>query len=546
MRRTSRVALGIAAPERRERRSRRHWLVLTFALLALAVLMVAGAVALAAGLTSSVMNAIPDIDPLRQREPSTTTLVYDRHGKLIARLHGATDRVKVASDQIPRRLKQATVAIEDERFYDHSGVDLQAIGRALVVNLQSGGVAEGGSTITQQYVKNVYVGSAESLQRKLREAAVAYQLERRWSKDRILTAYLNTIYYGRGAYGVEAAARTYFRRHVWQLGLAQSALLAALPKFPSRYDPVKDPEVAKERRDLVLKRMRAQGYISAAQLRRAKRAPLRVRRGKPRDQRAGADYFVEYVTRQLIRRYGAAQTYGGGLRVHTTIDMRMQRAARKALVETLPPGPAGALVSVDPRNGSIRAMVASTDWRRAKFNLAWQARRQPGSVMKVFALTAAVAQGIDPESTYYVSQPLHIWNGPYSDPPYWDVATYSHSYAGRINLVDATLQSDNTVYAQLAMDLGPRRVAAMARRLGINTRLRPYKSLVLGTEVLNPQGGLPERPRGAGEQAGEAGHPGRGCLRRRQDPAAEREAGDGCEHARLLRGHGGGKDGHHV
>lgn len=481
-----------------------RWLA---AAVVMAALMGTAIVAGMVGVILGVTHEMPALASMQARPLGRTTFIYDRNGHVIARLHGATNRVVVNSERIPALLKQATVAIEDKRFYRHHGVDPEGIARAALADLRAGRIVEGGSTITEQYVKNVYTGGERTVARKLHEALLAWQLEDRWSKDQILTAYLNTVYYGGGSYGVQAAAQTYFHRDVSKLSLSQCALLAALTRFPSEYSPLLRPAAALQRRNLVLAAMRDQGYISARRCEIASRAPLGVSERPPAAVDRPAGYFVEYVVRELQRRFGADVTYEGGLRVYTSIDMRMQRAAITALKSTLPPGPAGALVAIDPRNGQIRAMVASTDWRKDKFNLAWQATRQLGSVMKPFALAAAVEMGLDPETTYYVSRPLHIDMGPNADPPYWDVATYGHTYSGSINLVRATLQSDNTVYAQLALDIGPSRIVDMAHRMGITSRLRPFPSLVLGTESVNPlevadayatfaSGGVHHPPRG--------------------------------------------------
>jgi penicillin-binding protein 1A len=355
-----------------------------------------------------------------------------------------------------------------------------------VANFRAGRIVQGGSTISQQYIKNVYLGDDQSLARKVEEALLAYQLEARWSKDRILTAYLNTVYYGQGAYGVQAAAQTYFHRNVWQLSLAQCAQLAALPRDPTAYSPLYAPEAARARRNLVLSRMAREGYISAAQRRRAATASPRVHASAPAHHTADTAYFLDYLTRELTRRYGTRAVFEGGLRVYSSLDLRMQRAALRALRETLPPGPAGALVSIAARSGYIRAMATTADHKVSKFNLATQSRRQLGSAMKPFALAAAVAQGADPQSTYYVSAPQHLYLGPDQEPAYWDVATYSHTYSGPIDLEQATWQSDNTVYAQLAMDLGPDKIASVARRMGITSPIPALPSIVLGTASVNP------------------------------------------------------------
>ncbi len=322
-------------------------------------------------------------------------------------------------------LKEATVAVEDRRFYEHHGVDFQGIARAALADLRAGRIVQGGSTITEQYVKNAYLDGDATIARKVHEAVLAWELEDRWSKDRILTAYLNTVYYGAGAYGVEAAAQTYFHRHVWQLSLPQCALLAALPKFPAGYSPIYDARGARTRRNLVLSLMVSQGDISPRRAARASATRLRVHARPPLAERGPAAYFLDYVVQRLVTRYGTRQTFEGGLRVYTTLDMRMQVDAIKAMKGILPAGPAGALVSIDPATGFIRAMATTSEWRTTKFDLAWQAHRQLGSAMKPFALVAAVEAGANPATTYYTSRPLHIYLGPGSVPPFWDVATFS-------------------------------------------------------------------------------------------------------------------------
>ncbi len=441
-----------------------------------------GAAAMA-GAVLAVSRGTPPLATLQARPQSQDTVLYDSSGAVIARLHGVINRVIVPSAAIPETMKDATVAIEDRRFYEHHGVDFIAVARAAITDLLSGHIVQGASTITEQYVKNAYLGRESGFLRKIREGVLAWELEDSWSKDRILTAYLNTVYYGDGAYGVQAAAQTYFHENVSQLTLAQSALLAGLPQDPAGYSPVYDPADALARRNLVLAAMRSQGYISAAQEAAALRLKVTVFASPPPSQNGPAEYFVQYVIDQLIKRYGVSEALDGGLKVYTTLDRRMQHDALAAMKETLPAGPAGALVSIDPATGFIRAMTTTLDWTTTKFDLAWQAQRQLGSAMKPFALAAAVEEGANPATTYYTSQPLSI---PLPFGQIWNVSTFSNTYAGTINLVQATWQSDNTVYAQLALDLGPQKIVAVAHAMGITSHLAPYPSIVLGTEVVNP------------------------------------------------------------
>ncbi len=458
--------------------------------LVLLLLAVAG-LAAGAGVLYALTRNLPSLDELQRRRNPVNTVIYDREGQVIAELHGAENRVLVKSDQIAEVMKQATVAVEDQRFYEHHGIDLWGIARATFENLKAGAVVQGGSTITAQYVKNAYVGGERSVARKLREAVLAWQLENRWSKDKILTEYLNTVYFGAGAYGVEAASRTYFHKSAAKLTLKEAALLAALIRLPSRYSPTTDRAQARQRRDLVLDLMAEQGYITQQRADATKQKKLGVFKEPPDPNNDDAAYFVDYVTRQLIKKYGAAQTFNGGLRVHTSIDLDWQKAALQAIDSTIGGldfggwSPSGAMVAVDPETGYIRAMVGGSDFSRQKFNLAWQSTRQAGSAMKTFVLTAAVEMGMNPATTYYVSHsPTIIPMGPGAAP--WVVNTYDHSSAGRITVTQATIRSDNSVYAQLCMDTGPENVVATAQKMGITSPLAAVPSITLGTEAVNP------------------------------------------------------------
>ena len=460
---------------------RLRWIVL--GVFFVAVFFIVAAVRLA-GPVLDLARGTPALSSLLQRVPAQTTLIFDSRGRLIAQLHGAIDRVDVSSAQIPAYLKQATIAVEDKRFYsDYHGIDLRALARAALADLAAGRAVQGASTITEQYVKNAYLSDADTLSRKVQEAILAWELTDRWSKDRILTAYLNTVYYGDGAYGVQAAAETYFHKNVLRLTLAQAALLAGLPQAPSAYSPIYDPEDALARRNVVLADMAAQSYITPAQELRAEKTKLRVFRTVPPGVLPTAAWFVDYVEAQLVARYGARETFEGGLRVYTSLDLRMQHDALAAMKGILPAGPAGALVSIDPATGFIRTMTSTLDPTKIQFDLAFQAHRQLGSAMKPFALTAAIEEGANPATTYYASMPVSI---PLPFGQIWNVTTFSHTYSGPINLVQATWQSDNTVYAQLAMDVGPANIVRVAHAAGIESPLKPYPSIVLGTEAVSP------------------------------------------------------------
>jgi penicillin-binding protein 1A len=451
----------------------------------LLILFVLGTLSFTFGLVTSVASEIPSLDPARLQQREVDGYVYDRKGeRILAVLRGRQSRILVPSRKISNRMKLAIVAIEDKRFYEHRGVDVHGIMRAIWQDVRHKSVVEGGSTITQQFVKNTYVKSQRSIGRKLKEAALAWQLEQRWSKDRILTAYLNTIYFGNGTYGVQQAALTYFHHGADKLGWAEAALLAGIPSDPSRYDPVANPKAARERRDTVLKAMLDQSDITYGQYASAVRAKL----PRPEDvhlsgERGPAPYFTNYVQQQLIDRYGSGRVFGGGLRVTTTIDLNLQRFARQAITKwlTKPDGPSAALVAVDPRDGSVLAMIGGNSYRKSQFNLAVQGERQPGSSFKPFVLATALKDGISPDSDFE-SGPVQI---PLGD-KVWYVHNYENSDLGRISLATATEVSDNTVYAQLTQLVGPGAIARTARRLGITSPLKSYFAIGLGAEAVNP------------------------------------------------------------
>ncbi len=416
------------------------------------------------------------------------SFVYAADGSLLGSIPAERNRQPVPLSRISPWMAKATIAIEDRRFYEHGGVDYEGILRAAWRDLNEGRVVEGGSTITQQLIRNLYPVSRErTFERKVKEACLAIKLNANWSKNRILAAWMNQVYFGNHAYGVEAAAQTYFSRPAKSLSLLQAALLAGLPQAPSLYDPLARPEAALTRRDDVLRAMWEKGDISGDQLRVALLdRDLYLEPGRLYT-RIREPYFFSYVRDQLIAAYGVETVQSGGLSVYTTIDPAFQRAARQAIKDTLyeKEDPAAALVSINPANGAIRAMTAVYPGRRRnQFNLVSQARRQAGSTFKTFVLTAAVAQGINPATATYVSAPFRYQ--PYPEVPAWDVSTYSHSYSGQISVQQATLASDNTVYAQLTLDVGPEEVARMAQRLGVKTPLEPVPSIGLGALSVSP------------------------------------------------------------
>jgi penicillin-binding protein 1A len=466
--------LGVSR-KRRPRRRRRTLVVFALAIpLALLALTAAGG--------AVYFGSSCDLNSLRPVRQADSSLVYGANGSLIGVLPAVENRTAVLRDAISPWMAKATVAIEDRRFYDHGGIDPTAIVRAFVADVSAGHIVQGGSTITQELVRNLYLTRGQTLRRKVVEACLAIKLSRAWSKDRILTAYLNDVYYGNHAYGIEAAAETYFSVPAARLTLDQSALLAGLPQAPSYYDPLDNPSAALARRDEVLYALRRSGDITAAQYGAA--VHDRSLRLRPSPAYASAEpYFVGYVENLLQQEYGAATVRAGGLRIYTTIRPRLQRAAVHALSQVLYArgDPAGAIVSLDPATGGIRAMAAVTPATPGnQFNLATSAERQAGSTFKPIVLAAAVADGMNPWATRYLSAPF------YDALLRWRVRTYDDTYAGPESVAAGTIHSDNTVYARLALDLGPQAIAGMAEKLGVRSELQATPSLALGSAAVTP------------------------------------------------------------
>ena len=444
--------------------------------------------------TGAALSAGCDLSTLRPVQIGQNSFVYAADGSLLGSIPAERNREPVTLGHMGPWLARATVAVEDRRFYEHGGVDYVGIARALWRDVSAGKVVQGGSTITQQLVRNLYIGRERTFKRKLKEACLAIKLSDRWSKDRILEEYLNTVYYGNHAYGAEAAAETYFSKHASELTLRQAALLAGLPQAPSIYDPFHDPQAAIERRNEVLRTMLATDAITPAQYRSATlSSALNLEPGSIYT-RIREPYFFSYVIDELERVYGANTVREGGLRVYTTIEPRLQRAANKAIRDTLylKNDPAAAVVSVVPGTGAIRAMTAVIPGNTTnQFNLAAQSTRQAGSTFKAFVLASAIEQGIDPDTTYYDSAPFTCVTSPWCAGDYaahkpWQVSTYDHSYIGWTSITHATLRSDNTVYAQLTLDVGPDRVWRMATRLGVHLTQPPVASIGLGPLSVSP------------------------------------------------------------
>jgi 1A family penicillin-binding protein len=430
-----------------------------------------------------------------------TSIIYDTTGRFITALHAGEDRTLIGIEQIPGIARDAVIAAEDERFYHHHGVDAKAVARAAVRNVATGHVVEGASTITEQLVKNTIGTDDRTLTRKIREAEMAYELEDRYSKDQILEMYLNTVYFGQGAHGIQSAAKTYFSISASKLTLEQSALLAALIRSPSSSDPVYHPDVALHRRNLVLRRMRDLHMIETATYARtsSKDLGLDLYQASPRYP---APYFVDYVKRWFLSdpQFGATpqqrydRLFKGGLRIYTTVDLRLQRYAEQAVRSILAykKDPYGAMTVIDPRTGAIKAMVGGRDFfskkdRFAQLNLATGGAtgRSAGSSFKTFALVAALSKGISPRQIYQAPPHIDIRLPRGYQPPVWPVDNYDGEGHGSMTLEQATINSVNTVYAQLIMQIGPQGVADMAHQMGITRKLRAVPSAVLGTNEVD-------------------------------------------------------------
>ncbi|MBN1299448.1 MAG: PBP1A family penicillin-binding protein [Actinobacteria bacterium] len=463
--------------------------------LAFAVFFVAGAAGfftaaggVLMGLSSAVaafVDELPKLEEYTPLENALTSKIYAADGTLIATFHGEENREIVSLETIPKNLVNAVISIEDERFYKHNGVDIEGIARAFVINLQAGEIEEGASTITQQVITSIYIPQGKKVvtyDRKIREAVLAYQLEKYFTKQEILEMYLNTIYLGEGAYGVQAAANAYFNKDVEYLNLSECATLAGLIQAPGPYDPYLDKNAAIGRRNTVLGKMLELDYITDDEYTQAINQTIITQRPYFQEQETGfAPYFVEYVKQILIEKYGVNKVFTGGFNIYTTLEPAMQVAAEDAIKQILfdPEDPAAALVAMDPSTGYIKAMVGGKDFGDMKFNLATQAKRQPGSTFKVFALIAALEQGISPHMTFDPNGTI-MYDIVGSEP--WEVSNYMSEQfdVGEMNIIEATVKSVNVVYAQLIMKVGGFAVSSIANAMGIETPLEGYPAIGLG------------------------------------------------------------------
>jgi penicillin-binding protein 1A len=430
------------------------------------------------------------LDALRPIALGENSFLYASDGSLLGVVPSKTNRQPLQLDRISPWLPQATVAIEDRRFWQHGALDYQGIARALYADVNAGRIVEGGSTITQELVRNLYIGDAQrTFDRKIKEACLAEKLAKTLTKKQILAAYLNEVFYGRHAYGAEAGAQTFFSTRAGSLTLSQAALLAGLPQAPSVYDPLLHPNAAVRRRNDVLRAMVQNGDISQLQFAEAVASPLGLNPGRLYRSMLHPNFFG-WAQDQLVARYGARRVEAGGLQVKTTLDPRMQYAARAAVGSVLKDkrDPGTALVAIDPRTGAVKAMVSYVpDGRKLQFNLATQGHRQAGSSFKPFVLATAIAQGasvysgFSGPSSLTIVDPLCSTNG-----VPWEVHNYADESGGYMNLLDATAHSVNTIYAQLVDQIGPSNVVPVAHRMGITSTLQPVCSIVLGTQAVTP------------------------------------------------------------
>jgi len=447
------------------------------------ILAMVGVVASAVSTYQAFAANMPDLDDYHSTELAQTSLIYDTNGNVVDQLYGVQNRFVVPLKGVDPTLRQAIISIEDHRFYEHRGLDFEAIGRAAVENVKSLSIQEGGSTLTQQLIKNTYIAQQQrqvpSFERKFVEGSLAWQYEKEHSKDEILEQYLNTVYFGSNAYGAEAAAKTYFDKKASDLTLPESALLAGIINLPGIYDPFVDPESAKARRNVVLDRMLEYGYISKEEHDKAAASKLDLSRGAVQYQNDN-EYFLDAVRTEVAEEYGDDMVYEGGLEIYTTLDPDLQAMANNAVDTIVDPeagDPSASLVSIEPGTGAVRAMVGGSDFDQVKFNLATQAHRQAGSSFKPFSYAEAVHEGISPE-TMYVSKHLYIDMGENARP--YEVDNYDFIHRGPITLERALADSDNTVFVQLALDLGLQKVVEMANELGIDSEIDAYPATAIG------------------------------------------------------------------
>ena len=479
-------------PEQPPRPHARVWLRRALIAIGALTLFVGSAVGVGALWAFTILpRSLPSVTALETLQPVQGSRIYDDNDEPMTELH-VERRIFVPLAQIPPALRDAIIATEDRRFYSHWGVDPIGIARAVVQNYRRGRIVEGGSTITQQLAKVLFLTADKSLERKLKEAVLALELERRYSKDRILEMYLNQVYFGHGAYGVEAAARTYFGKSVSELTVREAALLAGLPRAPSSYSPFDHANAAKRRRELVMRRMVEYGALKEEEAKRIARTDLGLI--APERRRTTGQYFLDYVQQTLEAKYGADLVFKGGLNIYTTLSPSMQLAAEQAMRDGLKalegrstkarPGenPEGAIITIEPQTGYVKAMVGGYDFLRSEFNRAVQAKRQPGSAFKPVIYIAALEAGFTP-ATRIEDSPVSYPTG--SNGQTWKPENYDRIFRGPTTLQQAIEESVNVVTVKLQERIGINKTVQVARRLGITSPLDINLSLALGTSDLS-------------------------------------------------------------
>jgi penicillin-binding protein 1A len=470
------------------------WLRLAAILVAMLVL---GVISFAFGMFMAVTSDLPALEDQVQYHNAHNSVLVDDRGHILAVL-SKRNQILLSPRQIPRIMKDAVISIEDKRFYSNEGIDLRSLGRAVLHDVLGGGGIEGASTIEEEFVKNaLQAQSKRTIFEKIREAALAFHLDHRWSKEKIITEYLNTIYYGNGAYGIEAAAHTYFGQEGENHGCGtpqhlcisdikpwQAALLAGMVQSPTEYNPIEHPLAARERRDVVLGQMLQQGYIDREVYKEsiAQPVPTQQQVQPPREQLAegvDAGYFTSWLDQQVIARYGAGLAFDGGLHVKTTLDLSLQRAAERAVNGYLesPDGPTASLVAIENSTGDVRAMVGGRSYEQSPFNLATEGERQPGSSFKAFDLAAALEDGISPYSEW--PSKVKVFHVPDSSEVFV-VHNDEGSYTGTNTLIGATAVSDNSIFAEVGIKVGTGKIARIAHEMGITTPISTNYAMTIG------------------------------------------------------------------
>ncbi len=481
-------------PRGRPRLKRLRFLLILFAVLLL------GLVSFVFGMFVAVASDLPSLTKFSQFKDEQSSVLLDDLGHPIG-VVSQQNRVIVTPSEIPTIVKEAVISIEDKRFQTNSGVDIRGIARAFVQDVLHKGSVQGASTIEQQFIKNaLQAQSHRTIFEKLREAALAYQLSHKWSKEKIITAYLNTIYFGNGAYGIEAAAQTYFGREAGHLGCGtpnhqlcvqqlqpwEAALLAGIIQDPTAYDPANHPAAARARRDVVLRQMHEQGYLTKTiyeqSVTQALPAPVNVQAPEEETvEGVDAGYFTSWVQQQVIERYGAPRAFEGGLRVKTTLDLELQHAAEQAIEGYLAYSgdPTASLVAIENSTGEVRAMVGGRSYDQSPFNLATEGERQPGSSFKAFDLAAALEDGISPDSTWTSKEKIFIVPDTGGHEKFV-VHNDEGAYSGSNTLTGATAFSDNSIFAEVGLQVGTHRIAHVAHEMGITTPISTNPAMTIG------------------------------------------------------------------